>query len=77
MSDSETPIAVDHAATGQQSATDSTKLAFQPGYWQPWEQSDPTERAYVDYTDDPIGHVEWVEARAEDHKTQQASPELT
>jgi len=61
--------------TGQQSATDSLALAFQPGYWLPWEQDDPINEgsaSYVDYTDDPIAHVDWREERSEKNATQAA-----
>ena len=53
--------------TGQQSATDAAELAFQPGYRQPWEQNNPLEIEYVDYTDDPIAHAQWKADRSEQH----------
>ena len=58
--------------TGQQSATDAAELTFQPGYWLPWEQADPLVDApsdYIDYTFDPIGHIDWRIARSDKNKT--------
>lgn len=66
--------------TGQQSATDSAELPFQPGYWLPWEQADPTQHGaatYVDYTDDPIAHVEWRDERSQANVDQAAIAQAT
>jgi hypothetical protein len=71
MSSTEEPLSVQPTPTGQQSAQDSAELAFQPGYFLPHEQADPIEgpqATYVDYTDDPIGHVDWREERSENNK---------
>lgn len=58
--------------TGQGSATDIFQLAYQPGYWQPWEQRDPVNemQAHADYVladEDPLAHVDWKEQRTLDH----------
>jgi hypothetical protein len=67
----------DDTPTGQQSLQDGARLAYQPGYWLPWEQQHPIDNmsGVVLADQDPIGHAEWKDERSDSNKDQAALAE--